>query len=121
MYSHPGKIIEEPFTNVLTLLGVELCCPHASRTDDRGELHFVICCGEHDVGRRLRVIRVDEIDEAALRDACSQTVGPFHVELIPAHMRHTQVCGEPQDGAVQKIQTLMSAEFFALGEQQVHA
>src|SRR5262245_45200397 len=64
---------------------------------------------------------MDEINKARLRDRLCEAVSLLHVELIPTHVRHTQVRRKFHDASLQQIETAVVAELFALRKEKMHA
>src|SRR5689334_16102460 len=64
---------------------------------------------------------MDEINEARFRDPLCEAVHLLDVELIPPHMRHTQVRRKFHDASLQEIEAAVVAELFALRKEKVHA
>src|SRR5215470_9838013 len=106
---------------MLALLRMKLRGPDVLRVHDGGKFQLVICRGQDDISRGLRVIRMYEVDEARFPNALRQTVLLHEVQLVPAHVRYTQMGGKLHDVALQQIQSMMLSELLALAEQKMHA
>src|SRR6266704_6635177 len=100
---------------------MELCSPYVPGMNDSGKFDFIVRRGEDDIRRfRLHIIRMDEIDEARGTHALGQRVCSLRVQLIPTHVRHTQIRWEFDYPTFQQVQPTVQTKFFTLREQQVH-
>src|SRR6185369_2771646 len=106
---------------MLALFRMELRRPDIFRMHDGWELHFVIRRCEDDAACRLRVVRMDEINEARLRNSFRQAIRLLEVKLVPAHMRHAQLCRKLHNLSRQEIEPIVVSELFAFGEEKMHA
>src|SRR5262245_13581245 len=71
--------------------------------------------------RYNRIIRVDEIEVGAGRNAHEELLPAIRLHSVPAHVRHFEAGGEPPDGPGNHVEPLAVTELLARGEQQLVA